>query len=528
MIYGINVKAINQYYDNNGTKKYSLVFHDNVKNAIRPFVQIQGNDLVYLQRYQNISLRVANHCTIFPGGVNGGCPTNFDSSIGMIGIANGHYTSANAIKYYDASINTVKSGFQNGNGTWFVYNSTSSGSYALPYGWVDDVNSLNQYKQGVYYINDTHNNYPFRSTIEALVNLPESPNTTSNNMQPAFSAGNIIMYKMSYMLGGRYTNYGDASYASAYLEYEPDNPNYSGSYPMLVEGAYDIVESNAYSFFGQSSIWNVNYDDYNWNYEFWYRQNNRFASMFDTLYDGLPGNRDPEYDNGTRAFQGSNPMSTFLRLYQHTYYDATTGKNYRATHTANSGIPVANTQTMTQESQKVHGMTILRKNGNEVKSLSTSTIIVAQPYYYTIDDGDEVLYGDCWFLDFYFYAFIDGTYDFNQIEFKFWMKNQLSTYGNIRQLDLISPDKYVAVIGNVSPYQELVGALQGDIVSNISSIPIIGPIVAVVLEILIFCFGFLLSCIGLFASLPSWVRGALLCVFIALVVRIIYKIIRGG
>lgn len=522
---GINVKADSSTsYD--GWSKY---IHWRTSADDTNFASITAiNNSVLDRRYLNIPLRVANYCNNFPGNTNGECPNSFKSEIGMIGLSNGSSSgifdfdySAFASKYYSTPINYVEMQFMNGSQSKITFASNQN-TNKINKGYFNYNNDYDDYdqthKQPIYYIDSTHQSYPNRFRLRSSISANNINRDNSDRTQPGFAPGNIIMYKMSYMLGPSNGNFGDGTWSNTQIEYDPYNwPN---TYSTTYELPYLDVNRNARMWLEDEN----NYNDYDYNNKSWYLQNNHFGAMFDSLNN--PGCYDVELCGNTNVFQGSNPMSVFLSTHGHTYYDKNTNGKYYKRTTLSNGLNGTNTvQWLTSDN---HGLITLMKNGNQVTHLSTSTIIMAQPYNYVYDDNDTKYYATVWMLDFYFFGYIDSTYDFDEILVSFFLSNQLSTYGNIKQLDLIKPESQIAIIGQYNVGDELSQSLHTGISNTISQIPIIGPIIAIVLEILLFCFSFIYSFINLLSDLPGWIRGAVIVLFISIVVKIIYKIIRGG
>ena len=512
--FGINVSATSSTTYESRTPY--LFYHDNVNDAIAGI-----DPSVLINRYINIPLRVANYCNNMPGNNNGSCPSYYDSSkIGMVGLSNS--TGTNAISS-SAYVDLVDSQWKNGSNSYFQYSTANSNSsQKVKYGYFNSSNDYNSYsqthKQNVYYIDDTHGNYPYRTRIRSRVAL----DTDSSNKSVGFDVGNIIMYKMSYMLGPSNGNYGDGTWSETAPAYEPDGC--PGCYGNVFENAFNSVERTSTMWF--DSAYSSNYDNYDWNNKLFHKQNNDFGAMFDGM-EQYPGCYDGELCGSTNTFQGSSPMLQFLSLYEHTLYDKTSNTAYNKKTTLPNGLTGANNIQWMSNSY-VFGQMFLQNGENVVGTLSTSTVIQATPYNYVYTDNGTKYYSTIWLLDIYFFGYIDDDYDFNKILVSFHVDNQLSTYGSIKQLDLFVPGTGVMVIGDVNVISEITGAFHQDVINLAKSIPVIGPILAIILEILFWSFGFILQFIYLFDSVPSWIKGGLICLFICLVVRIIYKIVRGG
>lgn len=531
LLFGINVNASS----NTSYSSWSPYIHWRTSENDSSFDSLsQMNDTVLYNRYLNIPLRIANYCSVFPGSSNGECPDSFKSTIGMVGISNASSSgvtnlnyNAFPMKYYSSSIDWVALEFRNGSNSKYTYTSSGSGG-VVSHGYFNTNNDANDYdqthKQPIYYVNDTHSSYPFRTQFRTRLSLNNPPNTTSDNTQPAFSAGNIIMYKMSYMLGPTNGSFGDGTWSSTSPEYDPSACD--DCYSLTYEQPYLDVKRNARMWLEDES----NYNNYDYNNKSWYLQNNHFGNMFDSLTytsnSNVPGCADGELCANTSLFQGSNPMNAFLNLYGHTYYDKSTGNAYNKRTTLSNGL--SGTNTIQWYSSGVYGKITLQNSGDNVTSLSTSTIIVAQPYNWVYDDNGTTYYSTVWMLDFYFFGYIDSTYEFNQIKFEYFLDNQLSTYGSVRQIDFMKPENQVAVIGRYNVGDELSSSLDVGIGDSISQIPVIGPIIAIIYDTLKFCFNFIFSFVNLLSDLPGWFKGAFIVLFISIVCKIVHKIIRGG
>lgn len=545
LIFGIkiNVKADSSTtYD---AKHPYLYWWESDKQAIND-LNILDNQILW-NMYFNVPLRVANYCKELPNAVNNECPDSYDTSyIGMRGLNNGDFnislgngisSRGNPYSYYNASVDGVymyvKNGF--GNGIW--YGTDSSYYDRINYGYIDpSMSSYSQaHKQNVYYIKDTFESYGIRSKLKTIVNLPNTPITTNNVYSPAFSQGNLIAYKLSYMINPQYGGYGDGSWSNtshyyntgAYTSRTAEALSYMSNSYGYANVAYERVRKNSLFFINDSQ----NYDYINNNVVNWYLQNNHFASMFDQMVyvnnTNYPGCWNETSSGGmtcgSKFFQAANPMNAFLSLYGNTFYDKDSHIGYSKKYTINQ-----DTYTYTWYNSSVFGKMSLLSNSTVVSELSTSTIIVAQPYYYEYDDNGTPYYSDVWFMDIWFFGYLDNDYTFNKIQLEFNLENQLSTYGNLVQLDIISPDTKVMVISSVDNVSAISEAFQDSLINLINEIPVIGGIIALILNIILFVFGFIYNIIVLFVSLPLWIRGGFYLLFIAVVIKIISKLVRGG
>ena len=533
LIFGIkiNVKADSSTtYD---SRHPYLLWWESDKQAVNDLNGIDNQ--ILWNKYFNIPLRVANYCVQFPNrSLTTGCSSTYDSSfIGNHGLSNGSLREANPYSRYTANVSDVfigwKDGFDN-----YRYNHITNN-----YGYIDsELSSYAQtHKQNVYYSIDIHNTYPIRSSLSTVVSLPDVPLTSTNKYAPPFAKGNVIAYKMSYMLGPAHGSYGDGSYSNtshryntgAYTSRNTNSltyvANFNGDY------AYNAYENGVRP---NALFWLINSDNYDYideNTRSWYYQNIYFAEMFDkSVYD--LNNNSIKYSGcyadscayGPQYFQGSSPMSQFLSMYGHTYYDKESNTGYYQTFEFEHDYYSYDWY----PSPSVFGIMRLKSNGTEVAKLSTSVILVAQPYYYEYDDNGTPYYSDVWFLDVWFFGYLDDTYSFNQIDCSFSLENQLSMFPQYSQIDIISPDTSVMVIGSVDNVSAITTAFFDDIMSAIENIPVIGGIFSIVLNLYVFIFSFIYNVVILFVSLPLWIRGGFILLFTAMVIKLLDKLVRGG
>ncbi len=395
--------------------------------------------------------------------------------------------------------------FSTGNNNWsYSTESNTPAARKIKKGYDNGTFSI----PDLYYIYDSHTNYPNRKNISMkmpfnLSNVSDSNFDTENlNLR-----NKIIRYDYDFMVG---------SWSIPIISTNDYNPLNAGG---LCESFIDIstmqVDTVAQRYCERwievYNKWNdiTTYphdstgESFSGDLAYFKESNSRAAELLDYLYST------DLYDS---TFQNNLIFSNLLNYYTFTRYNLITSKGY-----------MINANNEWSESINVYpDMRLVTSSGDVF--IDSSCLITLLPMYYNYVDNGVPYVGWYFTLRLSFFGFLGDNTDFSSVKCRMWLKYQLPVSQNVNILDTFSFHYNYSILSN----DDFVADNESSAIRDfINSIPLIGPYVLLLYDIFVSLYQFILNIIYSFTLLPVWFIGGMYVIIAALLIRIVFKIIRG-